>query len=172
MCGLESFKLDLKRLEEGTNALQFTLDDAYFKAMECPEVERGNVSVDMQVKRTGDMFDISYHVDGVAIVPCDRCLTDMEQPVEADSRVVARLGQQDGEDGEVIVVDENDGTLDVAWMLCETVALALPVKHVHEPGKCNPEMEEKLKQLAAGNGADNAAEGADPRWSKLKDLKI
>ena len=36
---LETLKIDLKGLEEGVNHLEFDLDNAYFKAVDAPEVK-------------------------------------------------------------------------------------------------------------------------------------
>lgn len=35
---LETLKIDLKGLNEGLNSFEFDLDDAYFKAVDAPEV--------------------------------------------------------------------------------------------------------------------------------------
>lgn len=34
MCSLESFKIDLKSLKEGDTVISYSLDDAYFKAID------------------------------------------------------------------------------------------------------------------------------------------
>ena len=83
MCSLESLKIDLKGLDEGDNALSFNLGDAYFEAIEAPEVRRGNVCVDLNVRRTENYFDLDFSVHGTVTVPCDLCLDDMEQEVES-----------------------------------------------------------------------------------------
>ncbi|MGN0281373.1 MAG: DUF177 domain-containing protein, partial [Prevotella sp.] len=54
-------------------------------------------------------------------------------------------------------------------------ALAIPIKHVHAPGKCNREMMKALEEHSANrSGAEGGEETIDPRWSgllKLKDIK-
>lgn len=174
MCTLDTFQIDLKRLEEGVTHFQFDLNDDYFKAIEAPEVEHGAVHVDLEVKRRGDMFELDFHCSGVVHVPCDICLDDMEQPIDIRNRLVAQLGEvESGDDDELLTVDENEGVLDTSWVIYEFIALDIPIKHVHAEGECNPVMMEKLSQLDASHSDEEHDEGEiDPRWEKLKNLKV
>ena len=49
---LDILKIDLKGLADGLNSFEFDLDDAYFKAVNAPEVGRGNVHVSLKIVRT------------------------------------------------------------------------------------------------------------------------
>ena len=54
-----------------------------------------------------------------------------------------------------------------------SVALAIPIRHVHAPGKCNTAMTNVLEELSADRSSDEESDQAvDPRWEKLKSLKI
>lgn len=172
MCSLESLKIDLKGLKEGDNAMTFNLRDAYFEAIEAPEVRRGNVCVELNVHRTENFFDLDFHVCGTVTVPCDLCLDDMEQEVESDNHLVVKFGDEYSEDDDLITVEEADGTIDLAWLIYEFIALDIPIKHVHAPGKCNAAMIKALEEHSAtrSSGEDDA-ENMDPRWSELKKLK-
>ena len=83
-------------------------------------------------------------------------------------------------------MSEDNGILDLSWLLYEQIALAIPIKHVHAPGKCNVVMTEKLSELLPyGNSDDEEWSAArssdednddgdnniDPRWSALLKLK-
>jgi uncharacterized metal-binding protein YceD (DUF177 family) len=171
MCNLESFKIDLKELNEGVNTFAFDLDDAFFAAIEAPEVSRGNVHVDVNIRRTADYFDIDFMVDGTVMVPCDVCLDDMEQHVESQNHLVAKFGEEYSEDDDLVTVPENEGVLDLTWFVYEFIALDIPIKHVHAPGKCNPAMIKALEELSATRSSDEDEETIDPRWSELEKLK-
>ena len=148
------------------------LDSAYFEAIEAPEVRRGNVCVDLMIHRTENFFDLDFSINGTVMVPCDLCLDDMEQPIETDNHLVVKFGEEYSEDDDLITVEEADGTLDVAWLIYEFIALDIPIKHVHAPGKCNAAMIKALEEHSAtrSSGEDDAEE-MDPRWSELKKLK-
>jgi uncharacterized metal-binding protein YceD (DUF177 family) len=50
--------------------------------------------------------------------------------------------------------------------------LAIPIKHVHAPGKCNSAMTQKLEELSgAVRSGEEEAEAIDPRWEALLKLK-
>ena len=96
----------------------------------------------------------------------------MEQPIEADDRLVAQFGEEDSDDGdEVVTVAEDEGILDISWHIYEFIALAIPVKHVHAPGKCNAAMIEKFNELSAARSGDEDEKTMDPRWNALLKLK-
>ena len=78
------------------------------------------------------------------------------------------------DENDIVMVDENEGVLDTSWFIYETVALAVPIQHVHQPGDCNVAMSERLSELSAARSSDADANEReiDPRWSALKDLKF
>jgi len=105
-------------------------------------------------------------------VPCDRCLDDMEQPIEAPFSLIVKLGSDYSESDEFVTLDEKEPVLDLAWPIYETIALAVPIQHVHQPGDCNDAMMRVLNEHSAARSSDADAnsEAIDPRWSKLAEL--
>ena len=97
----------------------------------------------------------------------------MELPVDTDNRLIVKFGSEYSEEDDIIVVPENEGMLDVAWFIYEFVALVIPIRHVHAPGKCNAAMTQALEELSADRSSDEeSAQSTDPRWEKLKNLNI
>ena len=173
MCNLESLKIDLKGLLEDQKEFHFSLDHDYFEAIEAPEVSKGHIEVCLLVRRTaGHYYELDFQIEGFVIVSCDRCLDDMEQPVRTEGHLVAKLGTEYSEDDDLITIDENEGILDVAWFIYEFIALDIPIKHVHAPGKCNHAMIQMLEEHSAARSSDGEEEKTiDPRWSGLERLK-
>ena len=171
MCSLELLKIDLKELKEGVTSLDFNLDDAWFQSLEEADIKRGNVDVSVNVRRTESYFELLFHTEGTVNIPCDICLDDMEQPINCDNRLVAKFGEEYSEDDDLVTVPENEGILDVAWFIYEFIALNVPIKHVHAPGKCNPAMIKALQEHSATRSSDGDSEAIDPRWSGLEKLK-
>ena len=173
MCDLECLKVDLKGLKDDETSLVFDLDDTYFSALDQAEVKKGSLHVSVSIRKASGFFEIQIHGVGTLIISCDRCLDDMEQPVETDVRLTVRLGDENSEDGDTIVVAEDEGILDLTWIIYESVALAIPIRHVHAPGKCNTAMTEVLEELSADRSSDEESDQAiDPRWEQLKTLNI
>ena len=158
MCDLELFKIDLHRLDESGETFHFDLDNSFFEALDASEVRGGDLKATVEVRPvTHGSFELQFHAEGTAVVSCDLCLDDMDQPIIADGMLIVRFGDveavQTGGDtdgGDIVVVDENEGIVDVSWFIYEFIALAIPIKHVHEDGECNPEMVKVLGGYMSG----------------------
>ena len=173
MCSLEFLKIDLKSLKEEETSLEFDLDDTYFEALDDAEVKKGSLHVSVSIRKATGFFEFRFHTAGTVIITCDRCLDDMEQPVETDNRLIVKLGSDYSEEDDLVVVPENEGILDMTWFIYEFVALVIPIRHVHAPGKCNPAMTKALEELSADRSSDEeSSHETDPRWDKLKKLKM
>jgi uncharacterized metal-binding protein YceD (DUF177 family) len=169
---------------------EYLLDNKFFMDIDGTDVQRGKVRARLSVERKPASFELKFHFEGVVYVPCDRCLDDMEQPVETDARLIVKFGREYAEESdEILVISEEEGALNLAWFLYEFVALAVPMKHIHPPGKCNRAMTSKLKKHAAKRtddedgdfgymdeepsvGDDPESRDIDPRWDSLKDLNV
>jgi len=171
MCSLEQFKIDLKALAEDVTPLEWELDDQFFSQLDGAQLQQGSLHVSGTIRKSVGFFELLLHSEGTVSVACDRCLDPMDQPIEADLRMVVKLGSQYAEDDEVITVDEADPVLDTAWLIYESVALAVPIQHVHQPGDCNVAMMRKLQELSAARSSDaDAKQPVDPRWAALEKL--
>lgn len=188
----DNYKIALKSLPIGDHSFEYILDDAYFRNIDGQEVQRGKVTAKVLVRADSATFEFKFNIQGVVKVPCDRCLDDMDVDVAHNDRLVVKFGKEFAEEGnDIIVVPESEGELNIAWFLYEFVALSIPVKHIHAPGKCNRLMSGKLKKhLSKGpdddgddaeademdedNGivdfGDSDAQVTDPRWDELKKI--
>ena len=173
MNSLESLKIDLKGLKDEETSLEFTLDDTYLEALDGADVKKGSLHVSVSIRKATGFFEFNFHTDGEIVIPCDRCLDDMTLPVDTDNCLIVKLGSVYSEEDDVIVVPENEGILDMTWFIYEFVALVIPIRHVHAPGKCNPAMTQALEELSSDRSSDEESnQPIDPRWAKLKDLNI
>ena len=174
MCSLETYQIDLKGMKTDEQRLEFDVDGDFFKALDTSEVKDGVLHVSVSIRKATGFYELQFHTEGTVTVPCDLCLDDMEQPIVTDNRLVAKLGAETNtEDDDVVTVDENEGILDTSWLIYEFIALAIPIKHVHAPGKCNSVMTQKLEELSGTvRSGEEEAEAIDPRWEALKKLKV
>ena len=172
MSSLEQFKIDLKGLKDGLTKLEFDLDKDYFDALDETDVQSGVLHVSVSIRKASGFFELQFHTVGSVDIPCDRCLDLMEQPIETDNRLVVKLGSTAREEDDTVIVDEDEGILDTSWFIYEFIALAIPIQHVHAPGKCNPAMTQVLEELSADRSGDEESSPAtDPRWDALLKLK-
>lgn len=171
----EQFDIDLEGMTGDTLHREYVLTDSFFESIDSPVLDKGNVTARVDVRRVSHDFELTIDCDGVAVVPCDRCLDDVPVSIHTHEVLLAKLGDGDGDDDGIIWVDSPDGVLNVAWHLFESIALALPCKRVHPDGQCNEEMAARLHGYEAGgdgggDGEGTGRKGTDPRWDALKEL--
>lgn len=178
---LNTYKVELKNMRDDSCLYEYTLDNQFFTNIEAPDIREGSLTVTLSVKKTGDAYALNFHTEGSVTVPCDRCLDDLELPVETDDSLIVKLGTDFSEEEDIITVPEEDGYIDVGWYIYEFIMLSLPIKHVHAPGECNAAMTEVLSQHLATEiteetdipaGEEDTKENGetDPRWNDLKKI--
>ena len=173
MCSLEQFKINLKGLTAEETSLDFDLKDNYFESLDDSELKQGALHVSVSIRKATGFFELLFHTEGTVTVTCDHCLDDMSQDIETDNRLIVKFGAVNSEEDDIITVSEDEGILDLSWIIYEFIVLAIPIKHVHAPGKCNPAMSQVLEELSADRSSDEeSAQPIDPRWSKLAEINI
>ena len=170
----DKYNVDLKGLKTASLNLDFELDNAFFGDIDGEEFQKGNVKASVTVRKNRDVFDFTFVLNGTVVVPCDRCLDELEIDVETENVLRVKLGSEYADEGDIVIVPEQDGDLNIAWYLYEFIALALPMKRVHAPGKCNNDMLGKLKKHshAEDEATEKEEQEIDPRWAGLKNLQL
>lgn len=180
------YNIPLRGLTEGSHTFDYLLDNQFFKLINDTDsdLKRGKVNVQLTVKRKINTFDFSFSLEGEVFVPCDRCLDDIAMEINTENRLIVKFGKEYSEENdEIVIIPEEDGEINIAWFLYEFISLALPMKHVHAPGKCNKIMSTKLNKHrvdSAGDESDDleedneeeSSESNDPRWDNLKDVSF
>lgn len=182
------YKVDLKNLSPGVHEFEYILENKFFVDIDGDEVQKGKVKVNLTVKRTSMVFDMNFQLEGVVYVPCDRCLDDMDLPISAKNKLIVKFGKEYAEESdEIVIIPEAEGEINLAWFIYEFIALTIPMKHVHAPGKCNKAMSSKLKKHTTRRSDDDdeyedesadeiiveddsSDMSSDPRWDALKGL--
>ena len=135
------FVINLRDQKAPVADYQWTLDDEFFTAVGATEVQRGHVEVRLSIHRMSVAFELTFSFSGAVTLPCDHCLADMQQPIQAERTLRAKLGDEYDDDGELVTVPYTEGTLDVAWLMYEFIALEIPLRHVH--AECDGEETEE-----------------------------
>ena len=167
------------RIVEGQK-FSLTLDEAFFK-MAGGIITRGNVSADCVCdKIANDCFHFKIHSVGKVFTLCDRCLEDVELRINITNDMLFQLGDEDFDDGDMLIVDRNNPIVNMDNLVYQLVVVSLPIKRIHEPGMCNDVMmkEIMIHQVARSNDEqiDNSQQPSDDttyydhRWDNLKSL--
>jgi uncharacterized metal-binding protein YceD (DUF177 family) len=177
---VDALKLKIKTLPFGTHTVECHVDESLFNTDEQIEVRRADVNVTLLVTRKSeDTFRLEISCDGTVTVPCDRCLDDLDLPVEADySLNVEQMGTElDDTNDELLIVPADWRELDAAPLVRDTVLLSLPMTHCHEnEDDCNAAVldvleNHRVEAVPDDDDQESETTGTDPRWEALKKLK-
>ena len=162
-------------MQQDTYSCEYTLGDEFFKnSINAPDIRRGNLHVYLNVRKSAGGFILDFHALGQVIVPCDRCLDDLELDVDTVNTLNVKFGAEFADEEEVVTISEEEGYIDIAWFLYEFVALSLPMQRMHEQGKCNADMMTVLNRHSChekeGIPSLQEGENIDPRWNELKKI--
>jgi uncharacterized protein len=130
--------------------------------------EPAQVPVELSVSRmSGGGYALRVRFSAAVAGPCMRCLKPAAPRVEVDAREVDRPGGGDELDSPYV----HDETLDLAGWGRDAFALAMPVKILCREdcaGLC-PVCAVDLNEAPPEHRHEPAP---DPRWSKLRELKL
>lgn len=193
------YKVPLKSLNPGVSTFEYHLGKEFFANMENPDIHDADIKVALTVTLKGDIYDLHFDITGTYTLLCDRCLDALVMPVETTFDIAVEYGDDYNDDSDtLLIIPSSSPALNVAYMLHDTVALTIPIKHVHPLGKCNRAMSSLLKKHRATSQNEPAADSdeelmeelidqidtmpaqpdekpdeapTDPRWDALKGLK-
>ena len=188
MSKFELYNVVLKDINDETRVFEYDLDNTYFKKIDSPEIQKGNVKAKVSVQRKLSTYELQFIIEGSVIIPCDRCLDDMVQPIHYKEKLQVKFGDSFSEEDEIVIVPESEGAINIAWFLYEFIVLNIPLKHVHPTGECNKTMATKLKKHVTRQKDDDDDEDSstvefdedddftpdetqtDPRWDGLQNI--
>lgn len=189
-CVMDTYKIDLLSSGLGGKTFEYEIGDDFFASID-GLIHRGSIHTTAVCLSAGSVYKFQIHSVGIVVVPCDRCLSDLELRIETTDNLDVKLGDEYADDGDCVVVPEAEGYLDLAQFIYEFLVLSMPLACCHEPGKCDDAMMRELSQhqftrsegeddeQADSNSSDapdvskgeDSDEPVDSRWAALKKLK-
>ena len=170
----------------GATQYEYHLDGHFFADMESADIHDADLDVKLTVTLKDDIYNLDFAVTGTITLLCDRCLDSLTLPVDTTYSIAVEYGDDYNDESDTLLtIPSSDAFLNVAYMLYDTVALTVPIKHVHPAGQCNRMMSSLLNRHRAadidgeqpdddtiGYADDNESDGTspDPRWDALRKL--
>lgn len=188
---MDTYKIDLLSSGLGGKTFEYEIGDDFFAEIG-GLIQRGSIHTTVVCLSAGSVYKFRIHSIGTIIVPCDRCLADLELRIETADDLNVKLGSEYADDGDCVIVPESEGYLDLAQFIYEFIALSMPMACCHEPGKCDDAMMHELsrhqstrsgfedaeQEDSVENGdapdevtGENSDEPVDSRWAALKQFK-
>lgn len=162
----KGFIIQIKGLQIGKHDYEFPINGAFFKDFENTQIKAANLNAHVELEKGSGWMKVNCDILGEVTVECDRCLEDMEVPMDFTTSVAVKFAKTNSDpmDDEFIIMDPTEGELDLSQFLYDYICINLPLQSVHEQGKCNPDMIKKLGEIEAleteGDNSANSPFGA------------
>ena len=180
------FRIPLNGLVSGMNQFHWETGIEFFQEFENTEMQAAGLTVDAEALKAGRNITVTCHIGGSVTVLCDRCMEDLELPVDEDIRMDVRYGTEeasqqsagnatDDEEEDLVehvYVPEGETDIDLSQIIYDYVCLGLPMQRFHPEGGCNEAVLERLENgvsTISDEGAEDGETGENP-FSALKGL--
>jgi uncharacterized metal-binding protein YceD (DUF177 family) len=141
--------LPLRNLESKKHVFDFKVNTEFFS--QNPEIIEGAAEVSLEVEKFSHYMNVITTFSGKVTVLCDRCLENLDMPVEGENLLSVRFGavpeepEDESPDEDIMYANAEDEEIDLTVYVYESICLSLPIQRVHGKGKngkslCNPEM--------------------------------
>lgn len=179
---LDNYNIAWKGLSNGSHHFEFEIDDRFFEAFEGLEIKGGKLAAEVELAKSATMLQLEVVIKGSVKVECDRCLDELQLPVDYDGKLKVKFSDEIAEyDGEVMWVNPADGVLNLAQYIYESIVLSLPYQRVHPEdadGKslCDADMLARFgivspEEFDAMEADEELPLGDNPQMEKLRELK-
>ncbi len=169
----KDFIIQIKGLKIGKYEYGFPIDGAFFKDFDNTFIFDASINVKIVLEKGGGWMNVTSYVTGTVTVECDRCLDDLQLPVDFKASMAVKFAKTDDDpqSDEFLVVDPLDGELDLRQFIYDYICVNMPLQRVHEEGECNPQMLEKLNGLnAVGVQKEKEGNSANSPFGALEEL--
>ena len=128
---MQPFVVQLTSLAPGTNHLKWHAGAEFFETFGNVEILDADLEVTADVISRGLTVDAAFTIAGSVTVACDRCLEDLDIPVEVSFEET---------------YTPEGGELDLSQDVFDYVCTSLPLQRVHPEGECNQETTKYLSK--------------------------
>ena len=108
MGALREYIIPLRSLQSGTHQFNWSVGSEFLKHFEASIITDGHFNVKMQLDNRDDVSVISLHFTGSYGSTCDRCLADIEIPINKSFTIYVKNGTEESEDPELIFLHPED----------------------------------------------------------------
>lgn len=164
----DAFKIPFVGLKLGQHQFEFNVDNSFFETLSYSLIEKGKLKVWLDLEKKETMLLASFQVDGTVELVCSRCNEQMDAEVEGELNLIYKFGVESIDDENLIVISPDSFEIDVKQPIYELITVSLPLRPIHEEGKCDEEMVNLIEKFQVKEKKEN--DNIDPRWSALKNL--
>lgn len=128
---MQPFVFKLSELSRGESRVERSAGLEFFESFGNSEILAASVEVSLVIHNHGLTLDVECQIEGSVTVACDRCLEDLELPIETSFE-------------ESYTPEGNE--LDLSQDIYDYVCTSIPMQRVHPEGECNSETTKYLSK--------------------------
>ena len=169
----DKFIIPLNGLAAGITEFSWQAGKEFFDSFENSEILDAHLDADVSVEKSGRYIGVDCDVRGEVTVECDRCLDELDMPIDVEIRLSVKYGSEESSEDpqqgerEVIFIPEIDAEMDMSQIIYDYVCLSLPMQRMHDEGECNPEV---MKRYGAPEETEVSQEEGVSPFSALKGM--
>jgi uncharacterized metal-binding protein YceD (DUF177 family) len=161
------YDIQLLKLKNGEHEFEFEFSSTFFSMFPESLIEHGEGEALIKLVKRETMLEFSFDIRCEIKLICDVSLKEFKHPINLEKNLIVKLGDEDGDLGDdVMIIERNTPTFNVASFIYEYVTLEIPMKKVH------PDLEnEDRPDMIYEDDSGEDEEWTDPRWEALKNIK-
>lgn len=154
---LDAYDIPWKGLSNGCHDFDFEIDDRFFGEFGDSGIQGGRMKAEVRMEKSAAMLLLHVTIEGEVTVECDRCLGDLQLPVNYTGDLTVKFSDETEDyDGEVMWLNPAEEKVPLAQYIYESIVLSLPYRKVHGTG---PDGEQLCRQGDACPFQDNQSGG-------------
>lgn len=143
--------INLRTLAQGRSKHSFKLKKEFFESFGNEDITPDGLVLEVEVDKSHRRVGAFCEVKGNVVVACDRCMEDLSLEVDIEKDFTIKFTSYASEDEQtdegIILLESNDGDLDLSQVMYDYIILSLPLIKVHPEGECDPEVMKKLEEI-------------------------
>jgi uncharacterized protein len=146
---LKAFDIEFVKLKIGEHQFDYSITNDFFKAFDS-SLKAEDLKLNLQFTRGNNMFTLLFKLHGMVKVECDRCLTEIDLPIESENTLMVKITENILEDqDDIIYILPSEYKLNISQPLYDFILLSLPIKKTCDKvGKvCDSSITGKITQV-------------------------
>ena len=168
---LRNYDISFSGLKTGRHEFRFEIDKEFFQLFDTEqEFTNPKIKVDVLLDKHTTFLEFEIKTEGTVDLVCDITTDIFTHPVGNHLGILVKFGEEyDDSEEDVITIPANDHAFNIAQLIYENVALAIPMKKV-SPNVSDEDLE-ILEKFSPKESEEEKEHQSDPRWDALKNLK-
>lgn len=170
---LREYDIQVFKLGNKTHTYSYSIKDSFFESFENSLVEKGELSVILQLEKTPTLINAIFYIKGEVELICDRSLESFMFPIDVSQKLLFKYAEDYEElTDEIVTVPFDIQQLNVAQYIYEFIGIQIPIKKLHPKFQDNESDDDILVYKSEGEeSSDDKEPNVDPRWAALNKLK-